>query len=246
MQYRERKRQGRREAASRDLRGFTAVRQGFSHDATVAACLTAARDHDSITEVDHTRRHQSQKAERGLSMRARILLIAGLFLGLATLALGAFAPAPSRPKPAPTRLRCEGPTGDWKDDVKVLTAGNQTVIRITWGRGIGSATVTLESGEWPQRVRLEFQEFGNLETLALEHGDLSLTTSLSNSPTTYVGLKQKNGEYDYNAKEPKIEIPMKRHGENKKDWLITADLPRGLLKNDVKTLTLFWIDAHRK
>jgi hypothetical protein len=177
-------------------------------------------------------------------MRARILLAACLVLAVAALTSSAFAPAPLPPRSAPARLSCESTSGD---KVTASVNGKQGVIVIARQFGMGEATVTLKSGEWPRRVRIVFRGFSNLESLELWHGDLALYASLANSPMVFVGRKQKDGQYRLSARpEKSFEIPMTIHGRDRQTWLITADLPGGFLTREDRKLRLFWIDAYRR
>jgi hypothetical protein len=39
---------------------------------------------------------------------------------------------------------------------------------------------------------------------------------------------------------------VKRHGQKEEEYVITAELPRDLLKRDVQTLEVSWVDAHQR
>jgi hypothetical protein len=177
-------------------------------------------------------------------MRARILLAACLILTVTALTAIAFAPAPLPPRSVPPRLSCEAASAD------VVTASadaRQAVIVIARKFGIGSATVTLESGEWPRRVRVVFRGFSNLESLELRHGDLELHACLANSPMVFVARKQKGGGFRYSSKPEKaFEVPVTLHGHDRETWLITADLPPAFLTKEDRTLNLSWLDVYRR
>src|SRR5262245_46511392 len=105
-------------------------------------------------------------------MRICVILLAGLLLTLATLAALAFAPAPLPPRSVSTRLSCEVvQEGRVTDKVKCVAVSNrQALIHVTRDSGYGRFTLTLESGDWPRRVRVVFLKYRAVSGLFVEHG----------------------------------------------------------------------------
>src|SRR5438128_287403 len=115
-------------------------------------------------------------------MRATTLLL----LALTSLAALAFAPAPFRTKPGLTELRCESAKfGRVSEQAKIVSANNKlAVIHVQHETGYGHVTLTLESGDWPQRVRLVFLDYQFTDQIALRHGEYHLFTSTRFAPKT--------------------------------------------------------------
>src|SRR5262249_55295154 len=111
---------------------------------------------------------------RGPTMRATTLLLA-----LTSLTALAFAPAPFRTKPGPTELRCESASrGRVSEQATIASVSNKlAVLHVQHETGYGQVKLTLESGDWPQRVRLVFLDYKFTDQIALYHGAYHLFTS---------------------------------------------------------------------
>jgi hypothetical protein len=164
-----------------------------------------------------------------------LILLAGLLAAPTALA---FAPAPLPPRSVATRLSCEvTQEGRVTDKVKCVAVTNrQALIHATRDSGYGRFTLTLESGEWPRRVRVVFRGYGSISGLYVEHGGYYLgTTSGIDTTRPSVDRKKPDGKWDWNVKEPVFEMPFRPVGDD-----LILDLPGNLLVRTEKTVCIHW------
>src|SRR5262249_27075230 len=138
--------------------------------------------------------------------RTHLILFSALLTAPATFA---FAPAPLPPRSVPTRLSCEVvQQGRVTDVVKCVAVNNrQALIHATRDSGYGRFTLTLQSGEWPRRVRVVFRGYHSaISGLYVEHGEYYLGATSGNDKRASVDRKKPDGKWDWNVKEPVFEM----------------------------------------
>ncbi|MBM4041158.1 MAG: hypothetical protein FJ290_21870 [Planctomycetes bacterium] len=184
-------------------------------------------------------------------MRATSFLPFAALLAAAAVALAA-EPAPQKANEAGAlEAKCEKEG----DAVKVTVEGGKAILSVTSKSGIGRATVERKAERWPDELILRLHLRG-LEALNIAAGDLRLSTSLP-SYTGGTRLYRVSKEGDEGLKVDKdspywmdIQVfgldgkPIK--GLPRDGGWFEMRLPKGLLGDQVKVVTLRWIDFYRQ
>jgi len=139
--------------------------------------------------------------------------------------------AASQPADDAFQIRCKKP----EDRVAVTVEGDSTVLTVTCPSGIGEATIERNGDAWPKAVIVRLNLKG-LESLVISNGKTELSAAVG-SGTGDVTLRA--GGQDVAKGSPNwMEI---RRGEG----FFRMTLPKALLDDKAKTITVKWIDFYR-
>ena len=134
------------------------------------------------------------------------------------------------------------------DAITVKTEGDKTILDITSLSGIGGATIERKAEHWPDRLVLRLRLLG-LESLAISAGSVKLIGGHLKQLSLWKGDKEgpevtRNSPYwmDITAMDADGKPAMGWPGEG--GWL-EMTIPKALLTDQAKTLTLGWIDFYR-
>ncbi len=146
------------------------------------------------------------------------------------------------------QIDCKNP-----GEVTAESTAGQTVFTIQAGRGIGSATIRPEAGQWPQKVIVRAR-LGGLEQFAISSGKLKLSGSVlshsGNRQLLHLWTDGKEGPQLH--KDSKYWMDIRMLGADGKD--VNGLPPKGgwfemivpkALFTDAKDLRLDWIDFYR-
>jgi len=140
------------------------------------------------------------------------------------------------------------------DAIKVTVEGGRTILSAISKSGIGGATIGRKAEQWPKELVLRLH-LGGLEAFAITSGDLRLTTSVRSHDGTVKRLQlwkdneeapplNKTSPYwmDIQAFDAQGK-PIK--GLPKEGGWFEMTVPKGLLGDAAKAITLGWIDFYR-
>jgi hypothetical protein len=139
------------------------------------------------------------------------------------------------------------------DAIKVTVEGGKTILSVTSKSGIGGATIERKAEQWPKELVLRLHLRG-LEAFAITSGSLRLTTSVRSHDGTVnrLQVRKDNGELPVDKASPYwMDIqafdaqgkPIK--GLPKEGGWFEMTVPKGLLGDGAKAITLGWIDFYR-
>ncbi len=184
-------------------------------------------------------------------MHGASLLPFAALLALAAVAQGAEPAQQKANEAVALEAKCEKEG----DAVKVTVEGGRTILSVTSKGGIGRATIERKAERWPDEVILRLHLRG-LESLNIAAGDLRLSTSCpSFKGTTRLYRVSKEGDEGLRLdKDSPYWMDIQVFGLDGKPikglprdggWF-EMKLPKGLLGDQVKVVTLRWIDFYRQ
>lgn len=131
------------------------------------------------------------------------------------------------------------------DSVVAFTEKEKLVILVTDAHGIGRATLSLVSGQWPAKTMLKFRYspshgFQSLENLVITTGRLQIQSSGSTAGKMLFYFADTQGRFhtrDVAAGE--LNVPINQHPE-----MLEVELPAYTLTGS-RRVGIAWIDAYR-
>jgi len=141
-----------------------------------------------------------------------------------------------------------------EDRVTVAVADQKATIDIHSKSGIGSAAITPKAGEWPKTVIVRFH-LGGLERFAVSNGKTTLSGSVGsygeNAKRLHLSQGDEGKEVEKNSPywtdikimgtdgKPSTDSPLK-------DGYFEIVVPKAMLGDQAKSLTISWIDFYRR
>ena len=182
-------------------------------------------------------------------MRRPLILFLAALVAVGHIAQAA-AQAPKASEPAALEIKCR--KND--DAIKVSRDGGKTLLSVTSKSGIGGASVERKAEHWPQELVLRLHLRG-LESLTISGGDLRLAASvLSHSGNARLLHLPKDGTDgpQLDKSSPYWMDIQTLDAEGKPIKGLPRDggwfemrVPKALLVDQTKVVTLGWIDFYR-
>lgn len=139
-----------------------------------------------------------------------------------------------------------------RDDaqINVTVEANVGIIDIQSESGIGRGQVDLLSGQWPERLLLQFHLSG-LEGMQFQYGETTVSVSITSSGLVLQDVAI-DGEQRPIGEESKYWMPVRFATANgstateiQAEGVIEVEAPSDFLENDFGGFTLEWIDFYR-
>jgi hypothetical protein len=157
-------------------------------------------------------------------------------------------------------LAADGPASDLDitlrkpaDRAAASTDGQAKILTVTSPSGIGGATITPKAGKWPETVTIRLR-LGGLESLTVSNGKATLSTSVSShgDGKAEVHLTESGKQKSIDSKSPywmELRVLDAKGNPTKKipvqDGYFEFTVPKALMGDGIKSITLNWIDFYR-